>query len=241
MRLTTDERQQLEALRSRAEAVDPVVALHGLDGRLREDPELALDSLADRVHDALRSASTTVSLDAPVGADDALVIADLIPDARDLVDEVDNVRQVIARIWSAAPKLLTRRQVAILRMRYGAADGRERKFDEIARKLDSEADAVRRGERRALRRLRRAPEIHALVKSIARTNLAARPEPHSSSFPPAPVKRSVFARASSSAGAREEAPARGSAASIATVPAFPPAQQRQRYQKYWSTPGYHRL
>lgn len=60
MRLTTEERQQLEALRSRAEAVDPVVALHGLDGRLREDPELVLDSLADRVHDA-RAAMITVA------------------------------------------------------------------------------------------------------------------------------------------------------------------------------------
>ncbi|MBK9386544.1 MAG: hypothetical protein IPN34_17160 [Planctomycetes bacterium] len=87
MKLNPDERRQLRTLQSRAESIDPVVAVHGLEGRFREDPELALDSLADRVHDAPRTASTTVSLDAPVGAGDELVVADLILEARETLKQ----------------------------------------------------------------------------------------------------------------------------------------------------------
>jgi RNA polymerase sigma factor (sigma-70 family) len=123
-------------------------------GRPPRVEEVAAESglTTDRVRAAM-TVPATVSLDAPVGEDGA-ILADFISDdeptdvetAAELADVADRLRKAVARLPEREGRIVTRR--------YGLIDGTPRAFDDIGGQLGLTAERIRQLEKRALCRLR---------------------------------------------------------------------------------------
>jgi RNA polymerase primary sigma factor len=101
------------------------------------------------------------SLDRAVGEEEDATLAELLPGAPDVAEEVQTsfqaaqVRQVVATM--AEPER------SVIRLRYGFDfDGEPHSYAAIGRRLELDADVVRRLEQRALKQLRMRSDVVAL-------------------------------------------------------------------------------
>ncbi len=102
------------------------------------------------------------SLDRSVGEEEDATLAELLPGAPDVAEEVQaglqaaQVRHVVATM--AEPER------SVIRLRYGLSrDGEPHSYAAIGRRLELDADVVRRLEQRALKQLRMRSDVVALV------------------------------------------------------------------------------
>ena len=143
--------------------VDKMAHLRRAEIKLREtldrDPtdeelahELGLD--ARRVRQYRQASKAPVSLDAPIGDDASERISEVVADTNAaapfdrLVQETDTelVREVLAT--------LDQRENAILALRFGLRDGRERTLEEVGERMGVTRERIRQIQEQALKKLR---------------------------------------------------------------------------------------
>lgn len=118
----------------------------------------ALDISVKEVEQLLFWGEDPISLDVPLdeGDEHALNLTDMLPDR---ADEQDITRQLItsdlrAHIEQAMQVVLTKREIAVLRMRYGFEDGKDSTLEACGQQFGVTRERIRQIEVVALRKLR---------------------------------------------------------------------------------------
>ncbi len=107
-----------------------------------------------RVEQLLQIARQPVSLDMPTDDEEESVLGDFIEDRGMLSPSEAVTQQMLREILHEALATLSPREVRILKLRYGLADGRMYTLEEVGRKLGVTRERVRQIEAQALARLR---------------------------------------------------------------------------------------
>ncbi len=107
-----------------------------------------------RVEQLLQMARQPVSLDMPTDDEEESVLGDFIEDRGMLSPSEAVTQQMLREILHEALATLSPREVRILKLRYGLADGRMYTLEEVGRKLGVTRERVRQIEAQALARLR---------------------------------------------------------------------------------------
>lgn len=132
-------RREFAAERGREPTADEAAVLAGVD--------------VDKARLLLEASLQPASLDAPVGAEEDLALADLVrTEERSPEEEV--IRKDLAAKLERAMAPLTDREREVLRLRYGLGTEREHTLDEIGRRLSLTRERVRQIEAKAIIRLR---------------------------------------------------------------------------------------
>jgi RNA polymerase primary sigma factor len=122
-----------------------------------------LDSNVARTQKLLGWAGQPISLDSQAGdGDGAWSLADLVGDDRALVDVQQVIEGFVHADISSALRRLSRRDRAILMMRFGLRNTRPHTLAELATALGVTRERVRQLETRALAKLRAGPESNLL-------------------------------------------------------------------------------
>jgi RNA polymerase primary sigma factor len=125
-----------------------------------------LGMTAEKVEEILRYGRDTLSLQAPVGDDDA-VLGDFITDT-DSPDpaaavESDMLQGQLRDVLDSLPE----RSAVVMRMRFGLDDGRPRTLDEVGRHLGLTRERIRQIERDTLAELRSCGRAESLREYVA--------------------------------------------------------------------------
>jgi RNA polymerase sigma factor (sigma-70 family) len=139
-----------------------------LEARLHRQP--TLDELAaemgvsrQRLRQLQNWNQRTLSLDRPVGENDDLLLADVIPDRQaPPMDEALARSQLQERLRAAMGAYLNSRDQTLLSLRFGLHGDRRQTLQEIAGTLGITKERARQVEKTALKRLRRAGTLHEL-------------------------------------------------------------------------------
>jgi len=108
----------------------------------------------EKVREIVRVALLPVSLETPVGDDDASRLSDFVADTGAEVPE-DHVEQDLLREdLKEMLTSLTEREHMVLRLRFGLDDGRPRTLEEVGKVYDVTRERIRQIEAKALRKLR---------------------------------------------------------------------------------------
>ncbi|HJQ01563.1 MAG TPA: RNA polymerase sigma factor SigB [Jatrophihabitans sp.] len=128
------------------------------------DQELAveLDITVERLHELVDHARDLVSLDQTVGTDEDSSLGDFIADGEATKPteavEFDLMRRQLANILDS----LEPREAAVVRLRYGLADGNPHTLDDIARKFNLSRERIRQIERETMAKLRHPSRAQSL-------------------------------------------------------------------------------
>ncbi|MDP9433727.1 MAG: sigma-70 family RNA polymerase sigma factor, partial [Actinomycetota bacterium] len=133
---------------------------------LSEEIAAPLDMTAAKVEEILGYGRDTLSLESPVGDDEA-VLGDFITDS-DSPDPVAAVEmQMMQGQLSQVLAGLPARSATVMRMRFGLDDGRARTLDEVGRHLGLTRERIRQIERDTLAELRQGGNAEALREFVA--------------------------------------------------------------------------
>jgi RNA polymerase primary sigma factor len=134
-------------------------------GRQPTEEELAeeLGLKVSEVADLRKISREVVSLETPIGEEGETELGHLIPDAAAespaaAAAETDMKLQVEAALES-----LDARARRVVQLRFGLLDGHQRTLDEVARRLGTNREVVRKLEREGLQKLRTADRLAGLV------------------------------------------------------------------------------
>jgi RNA polymerase primary sigma factor len=120
------------------------------------DPQLErkLQHATARVRDILRIAQDTMSLDLPIGPDQANEMSDFLEDPK-AVEPVDAAsRQLLREQVRNVLSALNERERLVLEMRFGLVDGKDHTLEEVGREFHVTRERIRQIEAKALRKLR---------------------------------------------------------------------------------------
>jgi RNA polymerase primary sigma factor len=120
----------------------------------------------EKVEEILRYGRDTLSLQAPVGDDDA-VLADFITDSDSVDPQAAVETQMLHGQLSAMLDSLPERSAVVMRMRFGLEDGRARTLDEVGRHLGLTRERIRQIERDTLAEIRAGGRAEALREYVA--------------------------------------------------------------------------
>jgi RNA polymerase primary sigma factor len=110
-----------------------------------------------KVRDAFRAAKVPISLETPLGVEEESTIADLIADVNARAPAEQAVEEVFSEnLQNAMREYLTEREAAVLSLRFGLQDQRERTLGEVGQELGMSRERARQIEGEAMRKLRRA-------------------------------------------------------------------------------------
>jgi RNA polymerase sigma factor RpoD-like protein len=133
-------------------------------GRDATDAELAseLDISVERLHELIDHARDLVSLDQTVGTDEDSALGDFIADSEATKPteavEFDLMRRQLTAILDS----LEPREAAVVRLRYGLADGNPHTLDDIAKKFNLSRERIRQIERETMAKLRHPSRAQSL-------------------------------------------------------------------------------
>jgi RNA polymerase primary sigma factor len=130
-----------------------IVQERGRDPKPEEIAE-ELGISTDEVRRVLRIAQEPVSLETPVGDDDASSLSEFIED-EDARSPVDNIVEVsVKQRTHVVLDTLTVREREVLRLRYGMEDGEEHTLEDVGERFSLTRERIRQIEAKALRKLR---------------------------------------------------------------------------------------
>ncbi len=137
-------------------------------GREPSSQELGepLGMTPEKVEEILRYGRDTLSLQAPVGDDDA-VLGDFITDTDSIDPQAAVETQMLHGQLSAVLDSLPERSAIVMRMRFGLEDGRPRTLDEVGRHLGLTRERIRQIERDTLAEIRSGGRAEALREYVA--------------------------------------------------------------------------
>jgi RNA polymerase sigma factor RpoD-like protein len=133
-------------------------------GRDATDEELSheLDITVDRLHELVDHARDLVSLDQTVGAEEDSSLGDFIADA-DATKPTEAVEfELMRRQLADVLNSLEPREAAVVRLRYGLADGNPHTLDDIAKKFSLSRERIRQIERETMAKLRHPSRAQSL-------------------------------------------------------------------------------
>ncbi len=125
-----------------------------------------LSMTAEKVEEILRHGRDTLSLQAPVGDDEA-VLGDFITDIDSIDPQAAVETQMLHGQLSAVLDSLPERSAIVMRMRFGLEDGRPRTLDEVGRFLGLTRERIRQIERDTLSEIRAGGRADALKEYVA--------------------------------------------------------------------------
>jgi RNA polymerase primary sigma factor len=137
-------------------------------GREPSSEELGepLGMTPEKIEEILRYGRDTLSLQAPVGDDDA-VLGDFITDTDSIDPQAAVETQMLHGQLSAVLDSLPERSAIVMRMRFGLEDGRPRTLDEVGRHLGLTRERIRQIERDTLAEIRSGGRAEALREYVA--------------------------------------------------------------------------
>jgi RNA polymerase primary sigma factor len=133
---------------------------------LSEELGEPLGMTAEKIEEILRYGRDTLSLQAPVGDDDA-VLGDFITDTDSIDPQAAVEMQMLQGQLSAVLDSLPERSAIVMRMRFGLDDGRPRTLDEVGRHLGLTRERIRQIERDTLAEIRAGGRAEALREYVA--------------------------------------------------------------------------
>ena len=125
-----------------------------------------LGMTAAKVEEILRHGRDTLSLQAPVGDDEA-VLGDFITDTDSIDPQAAVETQMLHGQLSEVLDSLPERSAIVMRMRFGLEDGRPRTLDEVGRHLGLTRERIRQIERDTLAEIRAGGRADALREYVA--------------------------------------------------------------------------
>jgi len=125
-----------------------------------------LGMTAAKVEEILRHGRDTLSLQAPVGDDEA-VLGDFITDTDSIDPQAAVETQMLHGQLSEVLDSLPERSAIVMRMRFGLEDGRPRTLDEVGRHLGLTRERIRQIERDTLAEIRAGGRAEALREYVA--------------------------------------------------------------------------
>ena len=125
-----------------------------------------LSMTAEKVEEILRHGRDTLSLQAPVGDDEA-VLGDFITDVDSIDPQAAVETQMLHGQLSEVLDSLPERSAIVMRMRFGLEDGRPRTLDEVGRHLGLTRERIRQIERDTLAEIRAGGRADALREYVA--------------------------------------------------------------------------
>ena len=121
---------------------------------------------SEKVEEILRHGRDTLSLQAPVGDDEA-VLGDFIHDVDSIDPQAAVETQMLHGQLSEVLDSLPERSAIVMRMRFGLEDGRPRTLDEVGRFLGLTRERIRQIERDTLAEIRAGGRADALREYVA--------------------------------------------------------------------------
>ncbi len=113
-----------------------------------------LQRAAAKVQSIIQFSQEPVSLETPVGGEDASQLGDFIEDETALGPDTATYQQMLREQIHRALDVLSDRERAVLEMRYGLRDGRPYTLEEVGQAFGVTRERVRQIESKALRKLR---------------------------------------------------------------------------------------
>jgi RNA polymerase primary sigma factor len=120
----------------------------------------------DKIEEILRYGRDTLSLQAPVGDDDA-VLGDFITDTDSVDPQMAVETQMLQGQLSEVLESLPERSAIVMKMRFGLVDGRPRTLDEVGRHLGLTRERIRQIERDTLAEIRAGGRAEGLREYVA--------------------------------------------------------------------------
>ena len=137
-----------------ASDVQAILDAHSKEKPLSTQLQHKLDTATQKIDRVLRNAEEPVSIDRPMGDDDASSLGDFIED-EDAISPVDAAaRQMLREQIQNALTSLGDREREVLELRFGLVDGKDHTLEEVSRFFDVTRERVRQIEAKALRKLR---------------------------------------------------------------------------------------
>jgi RNA polymerase primary sigma factor len=125
-----------------------------------------LGMTSEKVEEILRYGRDTLSLQAPVGDDDA-VLGDFITDTDSVDPQMAVETQMLQGQLSEVLEALPERSAIVMKMRFGLVDGRPRTLDEVGRHLGLTRERIRQIERDTLAEIRAGGRADGLREYVA--------------------------------------------------------------------------
>ena len=125
-------------------------------GREPTSEEIAarIDMPVERVREIMKVAQDPVSLETPIGEEEDSHLGDFVEDS-DSPAPADAASYTLLREQlQSVLHTLTKREEAVLRLRYGLDDGRPRTLEEVGQEFNITRERIRQIEAKALRKLR---------------------------------------------------------------------------------------
>ena len=120
----------------------------------------------EKIEEILRYGRDTLSLQAPVGDDDA-VLGDFITDTDSVDPQMAVETQMLQGQLSEVLESLPERSAIVMKMRFGLVDGRPRTLDEVGRHLGLTRERIRQIERDTLAEIRAGGRAEGLREYVA--------------------------------------------------------------------------
>ncbi len=134
--------------------VQAVLRAHSEQQPLPPDLQHRLDTATQKIDRVLRSAEEPVSIDGPVGDEDASSLGDFIEDEDALSPMDAAARQMLREQVQSALTSLSDREREVLELRFGLKDGKDHTLEEVSRFFEVTRERIRQIEAKALRKLR---------------------------------------------------------------------------------------
>ena len=108
----------------------------------------------DKVREILKIAQDPISLETPVGEEEDSHIGDFIEDQESPAPAEAASYELLREQLNEVLHTLTPREEAVLRLRFGLEDGRQRTLEEVGQQFNITRERIRQIEAKALRKLR---------------------------------------------------------------------------------------